>query len=94
MSGERRENPHVQSYAVATDAAGMALLLADGKVFKCYEKFQDTIYHSELGASAVMLSAGYNLDCLMVCKLFPGILICATIMLSFSFSMVAIAILC
>ena len=26
----------------------------------------DTIWHSELGASAAILEAGYNLDCLMV----------------------------
>ena len=65
-SGERRNNPHVQSFAVATDAVGMELLVQDGKVFGCYDAFQETIYHSELGASAVILEAGYNLDSFMV----------------------------
>eukprot|EP00892_Ulva_mutabilis_P003130 jgi/Ulvmu1/12818/UM097_0047.1 len=64
-SGERRSNPHVQSFAVATDAIGMELLVRDGKVFGCYDAFQETIYHSELGASAVILEAGYNLDSFM-----------------------------
>jgi hypothetical protein len=61
-----RKNPHVQSYLVATDQAGMALLLKDRRIFKCYEKIADTIYHSELGVSRVILHAGYNIDCLMV----------------------------
>eukprot|EP00892_Ulva_mutabilis_P010141 jgi/Ulvmu1/749/UM010_0123.1 len=63
--GRLRSNPHVQSYAVATDAFGMRLLLADGAVFGCYASFHDTIFHSELGASAAILDAGYNLDCFM-----------------------------
>lgn len=66
-NGEQRSNPHVQSFAIATDAVGMKLLVDDGKVFACYDAFQETIYHSELGASAVILEAGYNLDSFMVC---------------------------
>ncbi len=27
----------------------------------------NTIYHAELGSSASILAAGYNLDCFMVC---------------------------
>lgn len=65
-SGEHRQNPHVQSYAVATDLDGMKLWLRDGNVFSCYAAFQDTVYYSELGASAIILDAGYNIDCLMV----------------------------
>ena len=68
-TGERRQNPHVQSFAVATDAEGMQLLIEAGHVFKCYEHFEDTIYYSELGSSAVILNAGYNLDSFMVCAL-------------------------
>ena len=66
-TGERRQNPHVQSFAVATDAEGMQLLIDSGHVFKCYDHFEDTIYYSELGSSAVILNAGYNLDSFMVC---------------------------
>lgn len=65
-SGERRENPHVQSFAVATDAVGMKLLVKDGKVFQCHETLQETVFHSELGASSVILNAGYNIDSFMV----------------------------
>jgi hypothetical protein len=47
----------------------MALLLKDRNVFKCFKKISDTIYHSELGSSKVILDAGYNIDCLMVSSL-------------------------
>lgn len=60
-----RKNPHVQSYLVATDRVGLNLLLQDQNVFACFENMSDTIYHSELGSSKVMLDAGYNIDCLM-----------------------------
>ena len=61
-----RKNPHVQSYVVATDRIGMQILLDDQNVFKCYSNMWDTIYHSELGSSAAILDAGYNIDSLMV----------------------------
>eukprot|EP00892_Ulva_mutabilis_P002781 jgi/Ulvmu1/12503/UM009_0158.1 len=64
-TGERRQNPHVQSFAVATDGIGMELLVGNGNVFKCHETFQDTIFYSELGSSAVILDAGYTLDSFM-----------------------------
>ena len=56
----------MQSYVVATDSIGMNLLSDDGGVFECYDGFADTIYHSELGSSKVILDAGYNIDSLMV----------------------------
>lgn len=37
QAGVWRTNPHVQSYVVATDAAGLQLLVADGRVFKCHQ---------------------------------------------------------
>lgn len=61
-----RKNPHVQSYVVATDRIGMQILLDDQNVFKCYNNMWDTIYHSELGSSAAIIEAGYNIDSLMV----------------------------
>eukprot|EP00892_Ulva_mutabilis_P000758 jgi/Ulvmu1/10683/UM067_0008.1 len=64
-TGELRQNPHVQSFAVATDRIGMDLLVANGNVFKCHEAFQDTIFYSELGSSAVILDAGYTLNSFM-----------------------------
>lgn len=47
--------------------AGMQLLIDDGKVFGCYDNIDETIYHSELGSSNVILRAGYNIASFMVC---------------------------
>lgn len=66
-TGEVRQNPHVQSFAMATDDIGMRLLVDNRKVFQCYQAFQNTIFYSELGASAVILDANYTLDSFMVC---------------------------
>jgi hypothetical protein len=85
-----RKNPHVQSYLVATDQVGITLLLKDSKVFKCFSKISDTIYHSELGSSQIILDAGYNIDCLMVSRSSIAILIIFCI----SFSSVTLAIDC
>jgi hypothetical protein len=60
-----RKNPHVQSYLVATDQVGLSVLLQDQNVFACFEDMSDTIFHSELGSSKVLLDAGYNIDSLM-----------------------------
>ena len=65
-NGELKQNPHVQSYAMATDAVGLEVLMNDGGVFACYEDFANTIWYSELGSAAVMLEAGYNLDSFQV----------------------------
>ena len=35
-------------------------------MFSCYETLHDTIYFSELGSSAVILEAGYNIASLML----------------------------
>ena len=59
-------NPHVQSFTAATDAVGFDILRHNGSVFGCYDAVQDTVVHSELGASSAILHSGYNLDCLMV----------------------------
>ena len=56
----------MQSYALATDQIGLKVLLKDDRVFKCHTNRWDTIYYSEIGASAAILDAGFNLDCLMV----------------------------
>lgn len=41
------------------------VLLRDRFVFRCHSSRWHTIYHSELGSSASILAAGYNLDCFM-----------------------------
>lgn len=60
-----RKNPHVQSFVVATDRDGLAVLQAND-VFKCYNHIHHTMFFSEAGASRAILKAGYNLDCLML----------------------------
>jgi len=54
--------PHVQSYAVATDADGLAQLMRHSAVFRCHEGRLDAIRAAEVGASAAMLAAGFDLD--------------------------------
>ena len=65
-TGGRRGNPRVLASAAATDAVGMQLLLRDGGVFACRDGAEDALYHGEFGASAAILSAGYNLYSFMV----------------------------
>jgi hypothetical protein len=64
--GKWKQNPHVQSFVVATDQVGMELLLKDHNIFKCFKTIKETIYLAELGSSKVILDAGYNIDSLMV----------------------------
>lgn len=46
--------------------AGLQVLIDDGKVFACHETLGETIFHSEMGSSAAILHAGYNIDSFMV----------------------------
>eukprot|EP01025_Chloroclados_australasicus_P067784 TRINITY_DN939_c1_g1_i1.p2 TRINITY_DN939_c1_g1~~TRINITY_DN939_c1_g1_i1.p2 ORF type:complete len:416 (-),score=23.99 TRINITY_DN939_c1_g1_i1:2601-3848(-) len=66
IQGEWRYNPHVQSYAMATDKVGLKVLLDNGQVFTSYSLFWHTIYYSELGASLAILQAGYNIGSFMM----------------------------
>ena len=66
IDNEWRQNPHVQSYVLATDQIGLAVLQQAGEVFTCYEDLHDTIYYAELGSSLAILNAGYNIDSLMM----------------------------
>ncbi|DBB06321.1 TPA: hypothetical protein ACH3X1_011892 [Trebouxia sp. C0004] len=61
-----RQNPHVQSYVLATDQIGLQVLQQDGQVFACFDNLHDTIYFAELGSSLAVLKAGYNIDSLMM----------------------------
>jgi hypothetical protein len=45
---------------------GLQLIIQDGHVVKCYDSPWQAVYHSELGASAAVLAAGYNIDTLML----------------------------
>lgn len=53
--------PHVQSYALATDAAGLALLRSQSGAFACHRGRLDAIRTAEVGASAAALAAGHNI---------------------------------
>jgi translation initiation factor eIF-2B subunit epsilon len=61
-----RNNPHIPSQLIATDQVGMALLLQDRNLFRCYNKLPDIIYYTEKGLTKTMLDAGYDIDSLMV----------------------------
>ncbi|KAI3431515.1 hypothetical protein D9Q98_004565 [Chlorella vulgaris] len=66
LTGKMRRNPHVQSYVVATDQVGLGLLQQDGRVLSCYKSIHDAIWYAEMGSSAAILGAGYNIDSLML----------------------------
>ena len=53
--------PHVQSYAVATDAAGLRRLLKASGAFRCHAGRLEAIRAAEVGASAALLAEGFNL---------------------------------
>ncbi|KAK9861622.1 hypothetical protein WJX84_010796 [Apatococcus fuscideae] len=57
--------PHVQSYIMATDQVGLKLLMNDEGVFACHQDISNTIKYSEIGASSVIMNAGYSIDSLM-----------------------------
>lgn len=59
-----RAIPTAHESAVASQAAIDILLEADN-VVRCWNKREEVVYHAELGASEVLLEAGYNLDCFL-----------------------------
>ncbi|WIA42667.1 hypothetical protein OEZ86_008629 [Tetradesmus obliquus] len=61
-----RLNPHIPFSAVATDRAGLDVLLSDFSVVGCHSSTWAAKYHSELGAAAAMFKAGYSIDSLMI----------------------------
>ena len=58
--------PHLQPFALATDAIGFGILRLTEPVFECGNTEQDAGGRSELRPSAAILGKGYNLDCLLV----------------------------
>lgn len=55
-----------RSYALATDAEGLQLLMARSAAFACHAGRLDAIRSAEVGASAAMLAAGHGLDSLQL----------------------------
>lgn len=43
----------------------LLMLWADNTTLQCYDSMGEVIHHAELGASAVLLEAGYTIDSLM-----------------------------
>ena len=43
---------------------GLRLLLAEGNVLKCHADHLEARWHAEMGASAIMLDAGFNIGSL------------------------------
>lgn len=58
--------PHVQTYAVATDDVGIQILLSSSNALRCHKSMNDAVTDGEIGASAAILKAGYNIDSLML----------------------------
>eukprot|EP00892_Ulva_mutabilis_P000943 jgi/Ulvmu1/1084/UM105_0043.1 len=56
-------NPHVQSFAVATDTVGLDAITRNGSVLACYSNLRQTVAYSEFGLSSVLLDAGFNIGC-------------------------------
>lgn len=56
----------LNSYALATDAEGLRVLMERSAAFKCHADRLDAIRTAEVGASAAMLAAGYGLDSLQL----------------------------
>lgn len=61
----QRINPHLQSYLLATDATGLQIL-KNARVFDCYKRYTEVIFHGELGASLAILNAGFNIHSAML----------------------------
>ncbi|CAL8465845.1 g5381 [Coccomyxa elongata] len=64
--GPVRHNAHVQSYVMATDQAGLQILLNNGRIFECHRTIADAVYNAEVGASLAVFRAGHSIDCLML----------------------------
>ena len=54
--------PHVEATLMATDTTGLAVL-QKAKCFDCYATWHEAKMKGEMAASAAVLEAGYNMDC-------------------------------
>ncbi|KDD73356.1 hypothetical protein H632_c2260p0, partial [Helicosporidium sp. ATCC 50920] len=66
LSGEKRQNPHVQSYLLAMDQEAYQIIKEDGAALRCYDKYHDAVWYAEMGSSAAVLRSGHNIDALML----------------------------
>ncbi|KAL6766934.1 hypothetical protein ACKKBG_A37960 [Auxenochlorella protothecoides x Auxenochlorella symbiontica] len=66
LTGEKRQNPHIQSYVVAMDQVSLNVLRSDASALQCYEAYHDAVWYAEMGSSAAILRAGFNIDSLML----------------------------
>ena len=57
--------PHVESTLMATDHVGLKIL-QDASCFECHATWREAKVKGEVAASAAILQAGHNLDCLML----------------------------
>ncbi len=44
LTGEKRQNPHVQSYVVAVDQTALELVREDPTVLRCYNRYHDAVW--------------------------------------------------
>lgn len=51
---------------ICNRSEGLRVWREEGSVLGCHSDRWDAIWHSELGSSAALLRAGYNLDSLMI----------------------------
>jgi hypothetical protein len=64
-SGVWRGNPYIKSHAWATDAEGLARMVAQQGIFRCHQNRWDTRYHSDAGAALALFKSGWTIDTLM-----------------------------
>lgn len=59
--------PHIQSYLLATDQVGLAIL-TDKKngVFNCKKDYSDAVFNGEIGASQIILHSNYQIASLQI----------------------------
>lgn len=56
------QKPHVQSYLMATDQIGLALLRGNGSgIFRCHANYQRAVFDGEIAASQLILHANYQI---------------------------------
>lgn len=56
------QKPHVQSYLMATDQVGLALLtVKDAGIFRCHANYHDAVFDGEIAASQLLLRTSYQI---------------------------------
>lgn len=56
------QQPHVQSYMMATDRVGFQFLTGNGsRIFSCHASQRDAVFNGEIAASQMLLKANYQI---------------------------------